>query len=286
MSFGNSLVILNPAANRGKMDEHRAVVRSRADREHTEYVETTRQGEAKELAMIAAKEKRPVIIVGGDGSVHEAVNGILSSGSRVPLSIVGAGSGNDFAWNTLNLPHDPTAAIEQAFNGQLIEVDAGIVNGRYFVNSFSVGLDADIAVAASRMKNVPFMSGARLYYTTTVKQLLFGYRRCPWLSFKLDGSDEPTDKMQAKRFVLMAVTNGPTYGAICTIDYTPLLRALRLLPIVKKGEHAGLPEDTFYRAKSVSIESQSSVNVQMDGETSYSKNYHVENLPAALLVRV
>jgi diacylglycerol kinase (ATP) len=302
MSFGNPLVILNPAANRGKMDEYRAVVRSRAEREHTEYVETTRQGEAKELARIAAKEKRPVIIVGGDGSVHEAVNGILSSGSRVPLSIVGAGSGNDFAWNTLNLPHDPTAAIEQAFNGQLVEVDAGVVNGRYFVNSFSVGLDADIAVAASRMKNVPFMSGARLYYITTVKQLLFGYHRCPWLSFKLDGSDEPTDKMQAKRFVLMAVTNGPTYGAgfrinpkadhadglfdICTIDYTPLPRALRLLPIVKKGEHAGLPEVTFYRAKSVSIESQNSVNVQMDGETSYSKNYHVENLPAALLVRV
>lgn len=302
LSFGKPLVILNPAANRGKMDKHRAVVRRRAEREQAEYVETTRQREAQEHAMIAAKEGRPVIVVGGDGSVHEVVNGILSSGRRVPLGIVGAGSGNDFAWNTLSLPQDPAAAIERAFNGKLVEVDAGKVNGSYFANSFSVGIDADIAVAADHMKNIPLMSGLRLYYTTTLKQLLFGYHRCPWLSFKLDGGDEKTHEMQTKRFVLMAVTNGPTYGAgfrinpkadhadglfdVCTINYTPLLRALRLLPIVKRGEHGGLPEVTFYRAKSVSIESRDVVNMQTDGETSHSRSYHVEILPAALLVRV
>jgi diacylglycerol kinase (ATP) len=301
-SFGNPLVILNPAANRCKMDLHRAIVRDRAEREQARYVETTKQGEAKELAMIAAKEGRPVIIVGGDGSVHEAVNGILSSGGRVPLGIVGAGSGNDFAWNTLKLPRDPTHAIEKAFNGQLIEVDAGVVNGRYFANSFSVGLDADIAIAADRMKNIPFMSGTRLYYVSTIKQLLFGYRNCPWLSLQLDGNEGSTDKIQGKRFVLIAVTNGPTYGAgfrinpkanhsdglfdVCTIDYTPLLRALKLLPVVKKGEHMGLPEVTFYLAKSVSIASEHYVNVQMDGETTNSKSCYVENLPSALLVRV
>ena len=300
--FGNPLIILNPAANRGKMDRYRTLVLDRVKREQARYVETTKQGEAKELAMIAAKQGSPVIIVGGDGSVHEAVNGILSSGSRVPLGIVGAGSGNDFAWNTLTLPRDPTNSIEKAFNGQLIEVDAGIVNGSYFANSFSVGLDADIAAAAEHMKHIPFMSGARLYYTATIKQLLLGYRNCPWLSFQLDGKDGSTTKIECKRFVLIAVTNGPTYGAgfrinpkanhadglfdVCTIDYTPQLRALKLLPIVKKGEHLGLPEVTCYLAKSVSIESQHSVNVQMDGETSNSKSCSLENLPAALLLRV
>jgi len=284
------------------MGRHRAAVRKRIEREQAEYLETTRQGDAKEFAMTAAKEGHPVIIVGGDGSVHEVVNGILASGKRVPLGIVGAGSGNDFAWNTLKLPHDPAAAIERAFDGQLVEVDAGIVNGRYFANSFSVGLDADIAVAAGRMKKLPLMGGVQLYYTTTVKQLLFGYGRCPWLSFKLEGADEQTDQTQVKRYVLIAVTNGPTYGAgfrinptadhcdglfdVCTIDYLPLLRALKILPIVRKGEHAGIPEVTFYRAKSIAVESQNLVNMQVDGETSNSKSYHVENLPGALLVRV
>ncbi len=299
-SSGNPLVILNPAACRGNMTHHRAVVRRRAERENAEYVETTKQGEAKELARRAAEQDRPVIVVGGDGSVHEVVNGILASGRRVPLGIVAAGSGNDYAWNTLKLPHDLAAAIERAFTGQLIDADAGIVNGRYFANGFSVGLDADIAVAAEQMKKIPFMSGARLYYGTTLKQLLFGYHRCPWLSIRLD--DEQFDEPQAKRYVLMAVSNGPTYGAgfrinptadytdgllnICTISYIPLLRALRLLPMVQKGEHGELPEVTFYQAKSVHIEARGTVNMQMDGETMSATSFDAKILPGALWVRV
>ena len=301
-SFGDPVIILNPAANRGKMDKYRTLILERAKREEAQYVETTKQGEAKVLAMVAASKGCPIIVVGGDGSVHEVVNGILSSGSRVPLGIVGAGSGNDFAWNTLKLPHDAVHSIDKAFNGQLVEVDAGIVNGSYFVNSFSIGLDAAIAVTANRMKKIPLMSGARLYYTATLKELLFGYRKCPWLSLRLQSEDGSTTNVQSKRFVLIAVTNGPTYGAgfrinpkanhsdglfdVCTIDYAPLLRALKLLPVVKRGEHVGLPEVTCYLAKSVSIESQYCVNVQTDGETSNSDRYSVKNLPAALLLRV
>src|SRR6266700_1946466 len=256
-SSGNPIVILNPAANRGKMEHYRALLRRRLEKEpQAEYVETTRQGEAQERAMYAAKEGRPVIIVGGDGSVYEVVNGILCAGRRVPLGIVAAGSGNDYAWNTLKLPQDPAAAIERAFTGHLVDSDAGIVNGKYFVNSFSLGLDADIAAAAGQLKKIPLMSGSRLYYTSTLKQLFFGYSRCPWLKFTLDGEEQASGST-FKRYVLMAVTNGPTYGAgfrinpkadysdglldICTINYMPLLRALKLLPLVQKGEHEILP---------------------------------------------
>jgi diacylglycerol kinase (ATP) len=301
-SSDNPIVILNPTANRGKMNQHRALLRNRLEVEpRAEYVETTRQGEAQERAMNAAIEGRPVIIVGGDGSVHEVVNGILSAGKQVPLGIVAAGSGNDYAWNTLKLPQDPTAAIERAFTGQLVESDAGMVNGKYFVNSFSVGLDADIAVAANWMKNIPFMSGSRLYYGTTIKQLLFGYHRCPWLKIVVDGGEEPIE-VATKRYVLMAVTNGPTYGAgfrinptadyrdglldICTISYTPLPRALKLLPIVQKGEHTGLPEVTFFRSRSVHIESREPVNVQLDGERGNATIYDAKILPGALWVRI
>src|SRR5437868_3895599 len=216
---GQTLVLLNPAANRGNMHKHRAIVRQRAEQVTAEYIETTLQGEAKERAQQAAAEDRPIIIVGGDGSVHEVVNGILAAGRRVPLGIVAAGSGNDFAWNTLKLPHDPAAAIERAFTGQLVDVEAGMMNGRYFANSFSVGLDADIAVAADKMKKVPFMSGARLYYTSTIKQLLFGYQNCPWLSFRLHNGDKVNEEKN-KHLIAIAVTNGPTYGAGFRINPT------------------------------------------------------------------
>jgi diacylglycerol kinase (ATP) len=100
----------------------------------------------------------------------------------------------------------------------------------------------------------------------------------------------------------MAVTNGPTYGAgfrinptadhtdglldVCAISYTPLLRALKLLPLVQKGEHASLPEVTFFPARSVHIESQQEVNIQMDGETTSAASYDAKVLPGALWVRV
>lgn len=307
VSVSNPIVIFNPTANRGNMHMHRTLIRNHLNGEQgtqqTEYVETTRAGEAQERAMHAAQEGRPVIIVGGDGSLHEAVNGILSSGCRVPLGIIPAGSGNDYAWNTLKLPHDPREAIERAFHGCVMNSDAGIVNGKYFANSFSVGLDADIAKTASWLKKYPLMSGERLYYTSTVRQLLFGYHKCPWLTFDLDAKtpQAQTNSIQ-KRYVLMAVTNGPTYGAgfrinptadhtdglldVCTIDSTPLLRALRLLPVVQKGEHADLPEVTFYRAKTVRIVSRFPVNIQMDGETTSATSFDAEILPGALSVRV
>src|SRR5437667_9070805 len=66
------LVILNPTANRGNMAHHRRLIRQRLTQEQgAEYVETTRSGEAQERAMEAAKEDRPVVIIGGDGSVNE-----------------------------------------------------------------------------------------------------------------------------------------------------------------------------------------------------------------------
>ncbi|WP_242527456.1 diacylglycerol/lipid kinase family protein [Ktedonosporobacter rubrisoli] len=142
------------------------------------------------------------------------------------------------------------------------------------------------------------MSGTRLYYSSTLKQLVFGYQRCPWLKVRFD--DKQVWEAE-KRYVLMAVTNGPTYGAgfrinpdadpcdglfdVCTIAYAPLLRALRLLPVVQKGEHNGLPEVSFYRAKSVGIESRTPVNIELDGETDSARHLEAKILPGALCIR-
>ncbi len=299
-SSTHPLVILNPYANRGKIHAYRALLHPYIEQEQAEYVETSGPGEAYDRAAHAADEGRSVVIAGGDGSVHEVVNGILSTGKRVPLGIIPAGSGNDYAWHALNLPRDPADAIERAFHGRVVEMDAGRVNNRFFVNAFGVGLDANIAAAANRLKKFPFMSGSRLYYTATLQQLLFGYSRCPWLKFHLDGGTY--EQTVEKRYVLLTVSNGSTYGAgfhinpgadpgdglfdVCAIDYAPLLRALKLLPVVKKGEHANLPEVTFYRAKTVRIESRDTVNMLMDGETDSGTSFAAQIMPGALQIRV
>lgn len=296
------LVLFNPTANRGNMAAHRAVISNCLAQKHVEYIETSGPGEARERARQAAKDGRAIIVVGGDGTVNEVVNGILTSGSekRVPLGIVPAGSGNDFAYNTLGLSRDPLAALERALHGDTIAVDVGVVNGLYFVNSFSVGLDAEIAATATRLRKLPLMSGARLYYASSLSQLLFGYHRCPWLTFHLKGDLQ--EQTEEKRYVLLAVTNGPAYGAgfrinpaadhtdglfdVCAITHAPLPRALRLLPVVQRGEHGTEPEVTFYRARTVHIQSRRPAMMEVDGETSQASSFDAHILPGALLVRV
>src|SRR5437667_2121699 len=117
-SSTHPLVILNPFANRGKIHTYRALLHPYIAKEQAEYIETTGSGDAYDRAAQAAHEGRPVIIVGGDGSLHEVINGILSSDRRIPLGIIPAGSGNDYAWHTLKLPRDPAAAVERAFHGR------------------------------------------------------------------------------------------------------------------------------------------------------------------------
>jgi diacylglycerol kinase (ATP) len=281
------------------MARHRALLHHYLDREQlrADYVETTRAGEARELALQAAQAQRPIVIIGGDGSVNEVINGMLQSGQQVPLGIVAAGSGNDFATSTLKLPLDPAAAIERAFSGRPVSVDAGKVNGSYFVNACGIGLDADIAEAVGLLKKYPLLSGKRLYYTAMLRQLLFHYHRCPWLTLHLDGSSQTE-----RHYILVAVSNGPAYGAgfrvnptaryndglldVCAIDHMQLLRALKLLPVIQKGEHAWVPEVTFHRVRSLQIESRVPVNIQIDGETTRATSFAIEVIPGALTIRI
>jgi len=294
------LVILNPAANRGRMDAFRAIVRPRAEAAGAEYTETRQPGEARDRAREAAEAGRDIVIVGGDGSINEVVNGLLASTRQVSLGIVPAGSGNDFACNTLKLPRDIAKAMEIALGGTPTAVDAGRANDRFFANSFSVGLDADVAVAAEGMKRYPFMTGVALYYASSLQRLFFGYRRCPWLTITLDG--QPLAGGEPVRHVILAITNGPTYGGgfrvnptaehtdgqldICAVRFMPRLRAINLLPKLQQGQHAGEPEVTFYRAQTVHIACPQGVNAQMDGETLRATEYQVRILPKGLLVRV
>jgi diacylglycerol kinase (ATP) len=158
-----------------------------------------------------------VIVVGGDGSLAEAANGILSvqQPSSVPLGLVGAGNGNDYAWQTLKLPHDPADALEVALAGEVVTMDAGQVNGRFFINSLSIGLDANIAAAAESLKRYPFLKGQMLYQTASMREILFHYDKCPWLKASAD-----EEEVEGKLFALSAVSWGqPMAAAFASIPW-------------------------------------------------------------------
>ena len=121
------IVILNPAGNRGRSAKLRAPLEKTLAGGRGELALTSAPGDAQRIAGDAARAGRSIIAVGGDGTLSEVANGILASGQRVPLGIVPAGSGNDYAYNTLKLPHDPLQALEIALHATPTPMDAGAV---------------------------------------------------------------------------------------------------------------------------------------------------------------
>ena len=111
---------------------------------------------------------RLVIVWGGDGSVNEAGSALL--GSRVPLAIIPAGSGNGLA-RELGIPLQPAAALAAALKGAPRVIDAGELGGRPFFNVAGVGFDARIA---SRFDRAP-QRGFATYVRVSAHEL-FTYR--------------------------------------------------------------------------------------------------------------
>ncbi len=299
-SVAPPLVILNPAGANGKAQRLRGRIEARLRAGQGELVLTKARGDAERLAREAALAGRDVIAVGGDGTVLEVGSGILASGRRVQLGIVPCGTGNDYAYETARLPHDPLAALEVALGGeqaQVLAMDAAQMNDRYFLNSMGVGLDANIAATAERMKKWPFMRGEMLYYTASLRELLFHYGACPFLTVTLDGAQQ-----SGQVYAAAAVSIGPTYGggfrinpdadardglfSVCLIDKPRKSRALRLLPRVEKGQHIGEPEVHRSLVKTVTFEAREATYAHLDGEIVRAQRFDVRILPGALLVRV
>jgi lipid kinase YegS len=118
---------------------------------------TWEAGQAALFAKEAAERGVEVVVAGGgDGTINEVVQGLLTGGERIPaLAVLPLGTANDFARN-LGLPlGDPRAALEVTAAQELSFIDVGLVNNRPFVNVASGGLGAEITQRTpDAMKNL------------------------------------------------------------------------------------------------------------------------------------
>jgi diacylglycerol kinase (ATP) len=289
------IIILNPASKRGA--SLRRWLEGEVKKNNSgELVFTTQPRHAEQIALEAAQAGRDVVAVGGDGTVAEVAQGVISSGSQVRFGIVPCGNGNDYAWHTLGLPRDHRQALQIALQGEAQPMDVGLVNGRTFLNSLGVGIDANIAATAERMKRTTFLRDHTLYYAASLTELLFHYRRCPELHVTIDGAYH-----DRRLYAMAAVNLGPTAGGgfkvnpgadprdglldLCLIWKPSQLRALRLLPMVEKGKHTDQPEVRRLRVHSVTMEAAQPIHAHLDGEVMRAARFDVSILPGALLVR-
>ena len=145
-------------------------------------------GDAKAEIMAHADKVDVIVAAGGDGTVNDAVSGILESGKDIPLLFIPTGSTNDYA-ATLKIPKDPLKAVDRYLNGERYAVDIGRFNGRYFNYVASCGLLTDISYTTDQtLKNV---LGYGAYILEVPKRLF----KIPvlYMTVEADGGREFTD---------------------------------------------------------------------------------------------
>lgn len=173
MAF-RTLLIYNPTA--GPWDMTRVLKRLAETLGHhawqVELVETHKAGDATWFARQATRDKLDLVLVaGGDGTINEAANGLV--GSNTILGIVPVGTGNILAHQmhmpilSIMPPHQIDEVTEALLASRVQRVDAGIINGRYFICWAGAGLDAEIAAHleprtryTKRLRTLPYIIAA------------------------------------------------------------------------------------------------------------------------------
>jgi len=194
------------------------------DVERTQY-----RGHARELA--AAARADLVIVLGGDGSINEVVNGVMSrdAGGKPLIAVIPGGGANVFA-RALGLPVDAAAAISRVREviaaGRYRTIGLGLAGDRYFTFSAGLGFDAEVVGEVDRLRAEGRRESASLFVRTIMRQLYRGTdRRRPALTLERDGQPPVADL-----FMTIITNSSPwTY-----------LRSRPLLPVPNPDFNSGL----------------------------------------------
>lgn len=288
--------IVNPAAGKGRAESIAEQIRQRFEGTSLEWriAKTWSPGHATILAREAVANSPDIHIysVGGDGTVNEIVNGI--AGTKATLGVVPCGTGNDTI-RTFSDIHDPLLLLESIVDARVESTDLGKINGRWFLNIASVGLDAEVVHHTKNFKNLPLVPGSLAYVLGVMQALI--QRNTHEVTLSMDGS-EP------EKFILLlaAFANGRFYGGglqpapdakmndglLNYLGVLPLSRReiLRFFPLLRKGGHVGLKEVVLKTFRELKIESEAELPVNIDGELTTARNIDVSVHPNAILLKI
>ena len=191
------ILIVNPHATSMSGTVCELAVRSLAGLVDVRVERTKYRGHARELA--AAADGELVIVLGGDGSINEVVNGVMSRGeeSEPPLiAVIPGGGGNVFA-QALGLPPDAAAAIARVRDVIAAQsyrtIGLGLAGDRYFTFSAGLGMDAEVVREVDRLRDAGRRESASLFLRTMVRHYYRTERRIPSLTVERDGQPPITD---------------------------------------------------------------------------------------------
>ncbi|MGH7555349.1 MAG: diacylglycerol/lipid kinase family protein [Longimicrobiales bacterium] len=280
-SPGELYIVLNPKSGSGAGAHVRAEVERELARRGLRFRidETRGPGHATQLALDAVRAGETTIVAaGGDGTIHEVANGILSANqpARATLGLIPIGTGNDFV-KVVPGTTPRSRAYDTLARGHTRRFDAGRVRWQggeeWFVNGMGTGIDVEVVRQIERSRNLP----AVLVYIVGLVKALARYRPMP-LRLTMDGLESE------RRVMMAAVTNGACIGGsfhvcpgarpddgwlnVCIVDELRLPGILRVVARILRGAHRGSRAVEMRQARTVTIRSSADVPLffQLDGE--------------------
>lgn len=229
-----------------------------------------------------------VIALGGDGTIHEVVNGLMKIGPtrRPRLAVIPLGSGNDYARTLGMVINAPEQSLGQILQGVTHRMDLGLVNGVYFDETLSFGLDAAIAIDTMERRKGNGSHGTRLFMSSGLHVIRTQLRSWPFTAEFVGGDDVQDGSVRESvsgESLLFAVQVGRTYGGgfpicpaadardglldVCYSEGMPSLAgALAIFARARVGLHTSSRYLRFRRVAGLRVEFAGDVPCQVDGE--------------------
>ncbi len=228
-------------------------------------------GHAKELAA-ATRSADTIVVIGGDGTLNEVVNGLLATGQEhMPrIGIVPAGSSNDFS-KSLGIPQGVRTACRTVLNGRTRDIDVGQAGHHYFCSASCLGYFAEVAARSLRMTK---LRGSLRYVIpafSVIREMSAGWEM-------MVRTDEKTFH---GRYAVLLVGNTLRFGGLTMlpgaqpddgvldcllIEMASKWEALQLIPLVYRKALEQHKRATRFQATSLSVTLNHPSQVCDDGE--------------------
>jgi YegS/Rv2252/BmrU family lipid kinase len=285
-------VILNPIAGRGYGARAEPEIRRLLEAEEADFDLVLTEGfwHAAQLAEQATNDGFEIVVAaGGDGTVHEVVNGLMAaadeSGIGGTLGTIPVGSGSDFASN-VGMPADLPGACHRLVHGETRIVDIGRVAvddqpPSYFDNTINVGFGGTVTVEARKVK---WVRGMALYLPVVLKTILLARSPRMVIEYNEQRIEMPT--------LMVCVGNGAREGGgffctpdaqlddglldLCIAESVGKLTQLGLVPRFMDGSHKDHPAVTMARTKHAVITSPDNLIAHVDGEMLCTEAHRLE----------
>jgi YegS/Rv2252/BmrU family lipid kinase len=305
MTSHKTNIIVNPNADMGrawrKVGDLRTLVEEFGGADWSGSVYPTH---ATLLARQAAETgSRLVIAAGGDGTVHEVINGLMQVPQEIRprLGIVPLGSGNDFA-HTIGIRANPAEALKQIYTGTPTSIDLGVFDmgkerREFFNNTFGLGFDATVTI---RTRRLTYLRGFVMYLVAVLQTIILNHD-APMMHIVTD--------MEAwnEETIMLVICNGPREGGgflvapgsvisdgvlnYASVTHVSRLMMLRLIPEVMKGTHGRFSQVKLGQLHKMQVQAERPFTIHADGEVIAGfgtdiQNVTIEVVPSALEIMI